>query len=133
MARDGTRRPLQGCRVLVVEDEFFIADDLAVALAARGAEVVGPAPTGEAALAFLDGGGRIDLAVLDINLQGRLVFPVADLLAARAIPFLFATGYTAASVPARFQGVPRWEKPFDPAALADSLPALAAGGWDTVE
>ena len=120
-------RCLTGRRVLVVEDEFFIADDLARALTALGAEVVGPVPTRDEALEELSGAGRIDLAVLDINLRGEPVFPVADALAASGVPFVFATGYEEATVPERFRHVPRWEKPFNPDALARALPQLAAG------
>ena len=78
-------------RVLIVEDEYFIADDIAQVLEKAGAAVVGPAPTREAALALLTS-ERVDIAVLDIELHGELVFPVADYLRARAIPFIFATG-----------------------------------------
>ncbi len=67
---------------------------------------------------------RLDLAVLDINLEGEKVFPVADALEARSVPFLFATGYDAGGVPDRFLDVPRWEKPFDPHALVRMLPRL---------
>ena len=115
---------LTGRRVIVVEDEYFLADDLAQAVAQLGAEVIGPVPTREEALALLAAAGRIDLAVLDINLEDKAVFPVADSLAEQGVPFLFATGYDQASIPARYQHVPRWEKPFDPQALAQVLPAF---------
>jgi CheY-like chemotaxis protein len=115
---------LSGRRVLVVEDEFFLADDLAQAVAQLGAEVIGPVPTREEALALLAAAGKVDLAVLDISLEDEAVFPVADVLAEQGVPFLFATGYDQASIPARYQHVPRWEKPFDPQSLAQVLPAF---------
>ena len=115
---------LSGRRVLVVEDEFFLADDLAQAVAQLGAEVIGPVPTRKEALALLAAAGRIDLAVLDINLEDEAVFPIADALAEQGVPFLFATGYDQTSIPARYQHVPRWEKPFDPQSLAQVLPAF---------
>ena len=115
---------LSGRRVLVVEDEFFLADDLAQAVAQLGAEVIGPVPTRKEALALLAAAGKVDLAVLDINLEDEAVFPVADVLAEQGVPFLFATGYDQASIPARYQHVPRWEKPFDPQSLAQVLPAF---------
>ena len=74
---------LTGRRVLVVEDEYFLADDIARALVGLGAETVGPVPTREQALAHLEGGGRIDACVLDLNLRGEMAFPVADALLAR--------------------------------------------------
>lgn len=111
-------------RVLVVEDEYFIADDMAKALAQIGAEVVGPVPTRDQALALLSQEGAFDAAVLDINLRGEVVYPVADALRARGIPFVFATGYDESTVPSVYEDVPRWEKPFDPAQLARALPRI---------
>ena len=112
-------------RVLVVEDEYYLADDMAQALARLGAEVVGPVPTRDKALALLASGEKIDAAVLDINLKGETVFPVADALAARGVSFVFATGYDESAVPPAYRDVPRWEKPFNPQALAKALPGLA--------
>jgi DNA-binding LytR/AlgR family response regulator len=80
--------------------------------------------TREEALDLLASGERIDLAVLDINLEDEAVFPIADVLAEQGVPFLFATGYDQGSIPARYQHVPRWEKPFDPQSLAYVLPKL---------
>ncbi len=117
-AADGT---LAHRRVLIVEDEYFLADDLAHALRNLGAEIVGPVPTGEKAMALLQT-VPIDVAVLDINLRGQSVFPLADALRERSIPFVFATGYDEASVPPPYRDVPRWEKPFDPNELAKALP-----------
>jgi len=111
-------------RVLVVEDEYFIADDMAKALRKLGAEVLGPVPTSGKALTLLSSDQRIDAAVLDINLRGETVFPVADALKERGVPFVFATGYDQSSVPSAYSGVPRWEKPFDPHELVKSLPGL---------
>jgi CheY-like chemotaxis protein len=116
---------LTQCRVLVVEDEFFVADDMAQTLLKLGAEVVGPAPTAEKALALLDT-EPIDVAVLDINLRGVAVFPLADELRRRGVPFVFATGYDDGALPPEYRDVPRWEKPFDPRELAKVLPRLAA-------
>ena len=115
---------LSGRQVLVVEDEYFIADDIARALDRLGAEVVGPVPDRDEALALLSSGERIDLAVLDINLHGETVHPVADALQDRGVPFVFATGYDQSVVPDRHQDAPRWEKPFDPTVLVRALPRL---------
>lgn len=118
---------LVGYRVLVVEDEYFLADDIARILARLGAEVVGPIATRDDALARLGETEHLDAAVLDINLRGETCYPVASVLRARGVPFVFATGYDRAVVPAAYQDVPRWEKPFDPDLLVRALAGLAAG------
>ena len=118
------RHQLAGRRVLIVEDEYFIADDLAQVLTRFGAEIVGPVATRDGALSLLATAESVDLAVLDINLRSESVFPVADVLTERGVPFMFATGYDQASIPARHQHVPRWEKPFALAALAQALPEI---------
>ena len=120
---DGTGT-LANRRVLVVEDEYFIADDMARALKKLGAEVVGPVPTKDKALALVSSDQRIDAAVLDINLKGETVFPVADALRQQGVPFVFATGYDQGNVPPDYHAVPRWEKPFDPQELVKALPSL---------
>lgn len=104
-------------RVLIVEDEYFIADDLAQAMEQHGVEVLGPVGDVAEALAII-ARERIDRAVLDINLHGEMVFEVARELRARGIPFVFATGYAANVVPHGLADVPRWEKPFDAVDLA---------------
>jgi CheY-like chemotaxis protein len=68
---------LRDRRLLVIEDDYLLASDLAEALAAHGAEVIGPAASVEGALALLATNGKIDAAVLDINLCGERVYPVA--------------------------------------------------------
>jgi DNA-binding response OmpR family regulator len=97
-------------RVLVVEDDYLVAMDIARALERAGAEVIGPAPGVEAALDVLERTVP-DGAILDINLGGEMAFPVADALMARGIPFIFATGYDAQVIPVRFIHVKRCEKP----------------------
>lgn len=102
---------LKGRRILLVEDEYFIADDLRRSLSAAGAAIVGPVATLGGALDLADNGGPLDGAVLDINLRGEMVYPVADRLKAKGVPFLFLTGYDARALPARFTGVTHCEKP----------------------
>ena len=121
--------PLSRRRVLVVEDEYFLAEDMAEALQKLGAEVVGPVPTRDKALALL-AAEPVDAAVLDINLKGEMVFPVAQALTEQGIPFVFATGYDQTAIPAEYQDTPRWEKPFDPEAFAEALPEIvrSSGG-----
>jgi CheY-like chemotaxis protein len=118
---------LAGRRLMVVEDEFIVAMDLASRLEDLGAEIVGPAGTVEDALALVETqGGRLDGSVLDINLHGARVYPVADRLAALGLPFVFTTGYDALVLPPAYAGMPRFEKPIDVAALAQLLAADTA-------
>lgn len=85
---------LAGRRVLVVEDEPLVAMEMEEALHGIGCEVVGPAGTVEEALRLAQAeAGQLDAAVLDVNLNGRPSFPIADLLASRDVPVVFATGY----------------------------------------
>src|SRR4030081_2019607 len=113
---------LKGCRILVVEDEYLVAADLTASLEALGAEVVGPAASVNQALSLLENhGGRLHGAVLDINLRDERVYPVADVLTARGVPFVFTTGYDAAVVPRAYSDAPRCEKPVDRARLIRCL------------
>jgi CheY-like chemotaxis protein len=113
---------LKGKRVLVVEDEFFIADEIALLLQQLGAEVVGPISTLEAVLKLLERDGPpLDFAILDIKLRGAEVYPAADILSARGVPFVFSTGYDNKVLPPRFADVGVWSKPVDSARLRMSI------------
>ena len=120
--------PLSGRRVLVIEDEYFLADDIARALRELGARVVGPVGELEQAASLIDGDTAIDAAVVDINLRSDMVFPVARTLRARKVPLLFTTGYDRKSIDPEFQDVPLWEKPLDIPAMARELAGLIKGG-----
>ena len=102
---------LRGRRVLVVEDEYLIAEDLREQLLSCGADVLGPVACVADALALLADGAEPDLAILDIGLGGEKVYPVADALRTRGIPFVFATGYDVWVIPKRYADDPRTEKP----------------------
>lgn len=101
---------LHGLRVLIVEDEHLVALALADDLEDAGAIVLGPASTVDAALDLVDR-HDIEVAVLDIKLQSEMVFPVADRLSARGVPFLFTTGFDAGVVPDEYSQVPKCDKP----------------------
>ena len=111
---------LQGRRLLVVEDDYFIACDLVQELESQGVEVVGPTASVGGATELI-GSAELDGAVLDINLGEERVFPVADLLTARGVPFVFATGYDVIVVPPAHANVPRLGKPVQTAALVRLL------------
>lgn len=122
---------LGGMRILVVEDEYLLADDLRDELIDAGAQVLGPVPSVADAQALIAAEARIDAAVLDINLRGEMVFPVADQLTGRGVPFAFATGYDEWALPDRFAGAPRVEKPLRGArvlALLEPMLRVPAGG-----
>ena len=118
-----TRRGLAGRRVLVVEDEAVVALDLAHTMRGAGCTVVGPmARLDRAVRAATD--EAIDLALLDVSLGGgATVFAVADRLAARAVPFVFLTGYDGGVLPAHLQGRPICRKPHSPHHLLAVLEA----------
>ena len=114
---------LAGRRVLVVEDEYLLADALDRALGAAGAAVLGPVASVEAALNLL-GRVRPDAVVLDVNLDGEMAYPVADALAASGVPYLFTTGYDQAALPQRHAAVRRLEKPVEMSVILRELERL---------
>ena len=111
-------------RVLIVEDEYYLAADLAEALQARGARIVGPVGTFDEALAAV-AADEIDMALLDMNLRGEMSFAVAERLDEAGIPFVIATGYSTESLPESLRDRPRVEKPFRPEQVADMILAAA--------
>ena len=110
---------LAGKRILLVEDEVLIAEMVVDMLVGLGATVIGPATTLEKGLA-LAGSEEIDAAVLDVNLRGQRIDPIADMLTARGIPVLFATGYGMAAGANR-QDAPVIDKPYSQERLASAL------------
>jgi DNA-binding response OmpR family regulator len=102
--------PLAGLRVLVVEDDYFIADEICATLRAGGAEVLGPSPDIQHGLDVVRS-ERLDCAVLDINLHGDLAFNLASELRQRGTPSIFATGYDQSVLPGAFSDSVRLEKP----------------------
>lgn len=118
--RDGA---LAGKRVLIVEDEYFIASDLKRALNGQNAIVVGPVGDVEAALDLADN-GPLDAAILDVNLEGAFSYAIADRLDARGVPFLFLTGYDSWALPPDYREVPRLPKPFSTGALLGMIGQL---------
>ncbi|MFP3546706.1 response regulator [Rhizobium sp. SIMBA_035] len=117
---------LAGKKILIVEDEYFVADDVRRTLEGAGASVVGPAPSVEAGMALIDT-HAIDGAILDIRLDGETVFPIAERLQLLGIPFVFATAYVRNQVPDRYSGYHLCEKPAELGAIAVALFGTARG------
>ncbi len=122
-----TGNTLKGLRVLVVEDESWVAMLLEAYLEELGCEVVATASRLDEALEKAASLAMLDLAVLDVNLAGKMSYPVAELLRSRGIPFLFETSYGTAGLPETMRNVPVLTKPFGPDQLAAAL-QLAIGG-----
>jgi two-component sensor histidine kinase/CheY-like chemotaxis protein len=109
-------------RILVVEDEEVVALELSAELSRMGWAIVGPAATLAEAQTLLAKG--VDAAVLDVNLRGRPIYPVAQALEDRDVPFVFCTGYELVDPEGRFPDVPVIRKPVHPAAVSAALSDL---------
>ena len=117
LAGDG----LAGKRILVVEDESLVAMLLETILEDMGCTPVGPASNVDEGEAIARDTVDLDAALLDVNLAGRQVFPVAAVLKARGVPFVFSTGYGESGLPDEWRGNPTIQKPFTEAAVRDAL------------
>jgi len=115
--------PLKGLRVLVVEDQYYLATDICEWLREAGAQLVGPAPNSRTACELIDA-EPFDAAVVDINLGMGPTFTVAQKLAENEVPFLFATGYDRSIIPAEYRDHPRIEKPFKGPDVISAVEAL---------
>ena len=115
-AHSADKTDLRAHRIMVVEDEALIAMVLVDHLQEIGLSAVGPFSRVADALKVDE---ELDAAILDVNLGGESVYPVADMLHARGIPFVFMTGYGSASIDPRFAMVPVLQKPIEAKALED--------------
>jgi CheY-like chemotaxis protein len=112
-------------RVLIVEDEYLIRMLLEDMLADLGYEVAAAVGSiAEAAKVATD--GQFDAAILDVNLDGQEIFPVAEILAQRGVPFVFVSGYGESSLPPAYRGRPSLQKPFQSEQLEATLAKLVA-------
>jgi CheY-like chemotaxis protein len=116
---------LFGLQIFLVEDEALVAATLEDMLAELGCTLVGAAATVTDALAAVQSAFDIDAAILDVNLGGEKVFPIADILVGRNIPIVFSTGFGPADLAQRYPESRLLEKPYQPEALADLLVELA--------
>jgi CheY-like chemotaxis protein len=119
--------PLAGRRVLVIEDEYFLADDIVQALTALGARIIGPYGDLGEATEVVDRDIAIDVAIMDINLRSEMVFPLARMLRARKVPLVFTTGYDRSAIEPDFNDVRLWHKPLDLKAIARDLASMFKG------
>lgn len=117
---------LTGQRILVVEDEMLILMEIQDMLADLGCDSVIAAASNEQAIALIDA-QHFDAALLDLNLNGVRSYPVADVLAARGVPFAFATGYGIHGLRDGDRKRPLLVKPFEYAALEQMLASLVSG------
>ncbi|MBB3694506.1 response regulator [Sphingomonas sp. BK580] len=121
--RDAGAGVLAGRRLLVCEDEFYVAVRLERALLDAGASVTLFASLAPA-LAHAAGDAAIDAALLDINLRGDLSFPLADALLSRGVPLMFLSGYDTATIPPLYRDVARLQKPVTLTQLTQKLDQL---------
>jgi DNA-binding response OmpR family regulator len=103
--------------VLIVEDEFLIADALRLQLERQGAHVIGPVARVSAALELIASGQHIDCAMLDVKLAGEPVFPVADALRARGVRVAFISCYDRSALPPAYRDATYFSKLEDPKAM----------------
>ena len=106
------RISISGNRVMIVEDEALVAMVVTESLTSLGCSVVGPFSRCSDALAAIEA-DEIDAAILDVNLDGEMVYPLAELLTERGVPFIFVTGYGAESIDERFTHIPVIQKPVE--------------------
>lgn len=112
--------PLTGRRILVVEDEMMVAWLLQDMLDHLGCVVVGPAFSVDEALAMIEA-QAFDAAVLDVNLNGQMSYPVADSLVARNLPFVFSSGYASNRLQEGYRTFPALQKPYHLSELRNAL------------
>lgn len=125
MEGDASRHPLEGRKILIVEDEAPIALNLASAVSQAGGVVIGPSASVEASFALM-AEHTLDGALLDIRLRGETSFPLADVLAVLNIPFVFVSGLSSALMPYPHRDRPLFDKPYDARVVIDKLAELVS-------
>jgi two-component SAPR family response regulator len=123
----GQQAPLAGRRVLVVEDRYIMASELADHVRKLGGEVIGPSPNVAGALKLCTD-IRVDLGLLDVCLGSETVYPLAQILKDRQVPVVFLTGYDEGVIPTEWRDEPRLQKPIQFNSLSDTIARTLAGG-----
>ena len=116
----------KGLKVFVVEDESLVAMQLEDMLLDFGCDIVGMAMRVKRAIEMLDGTDKVDMAILDVNIGGDKVYPVAEWLRERKVPIVFATGYGRAGVDAEWQDCEILQKPYTAAEVGAMISAALA-------
>lgn len=117
--------PIKATRILVVEDEYLIRMLLEDMLADLGYEIAGAVGT-IAEASDLAAKAEFELAILDVNVDGKEIYPVAEILAKRGVPFVFVSGYGEGSLAEPYRGRPSLQKPFQAEQLKTTLEGLLA-------
>lgn len=112
---------IEGRKVLIVEDESLVAMLLETILEDMGCAPVGPASSVDEGVRLVHSEAGLSCALLDVNVAGTTVFPVAEALKARGVPFVFSTGYGEGGLPDEWRGHPTIQKPFTEETVRDAL------------
>jgi DNA-binding NtrC family response regulator len=123
LAEKETTYPLEGRKILIVEDEGPIALNLASAVAQAGGIVIGPTPSVAGSFALM-AEHTLDGALLDIRLRGETSFALADVLAVLGIPFVFVSGLSSALMPYPHRDRPLFDKPYEAPSVIATLARL---------
>ena len=130
MSADADLSRLANKRVLLVEDDYLIAADLVEELEQLGAVVLGPLSTLDDAMDLIKGDDQIDVALVDLDLQGEFAFHLADELIRRDVPVAFSTGYGQDVLPYRLRHVPRYTKPVSAREIGSGLASVLSDQHD---
>lgn len=117
------QKSLSGLSVLVVEDEYAVAEFVSQELIDAGAHIVGPAGTLVDAHRYLDS-EQVDVGLLDVNLRGEMIFPFLQALDQRSIPYALVTGYDDSTIPKAHLDTPRLMKPVEMEHVVSTLLTL---------
>lgn len=110
-----------GHSILIMEDDYLQAADLEGLVRSERGHPIGPAASLDEGLEIVRRAGRIDCAIVDINLRGQLVYPLVERLQRRSTPIIFVSGYDRSAIPARFADIPLCQKPVQMQELRELL------------
>lgn len=114
-------RAIEGLKVLVFEDETLVALHLETILEDLGCAITGPVMRYNEAETLLESGVDVDAAILDVNFNGKRIFPLAEKLVEKGVPVIFATGYDRSGIPVEWRDTPMLQKPYSAEEIAHAL------------